>query len=163
MSNAWRRSRDSLTQLFIIFSVLRCPFVLAEETSGTLGTVRASLLTIFIRAFMTSPQCLSGVDLFRPMKRSTHFKHNDPCNCAYLNYLFGFIGNTCTSSITEEIDDMSGGENLITLECRFGGGDITTLRRSDDRTAFGSSALSVSRSAMDTDTATARLFDSRKD
>jgi len=55
------------------------------------------------------------VDLFRPMKRSTHFKHNDPCSCAYLNYLFGFIGNPCTSSMTEEIDDISAGENLFTL------------------------------------------------
>jgi hypothetical protein len=49
------------------------------------------------------------------MKRSTHFKHKDPCSCAYLNYLFGFIGNTCTSSITEGIDEMSAGENLFTL------------------------------------------------
>src|SRR5262245_45902714 len=78
--------------------------MITREDKYSLGTIESKLITsVFER-----------VDLFRPMKRSTHFKHNDPCSCAYLNYLFGFMGNPCTSSMTEEIDGISAGENLFT-------------------------------------------------
>ena len=82
---------------------------------GDLGNRSSISLDYLYKSVHGITSVFERVDLFRPMKRSTHFKHNDPCSCAYLNYLFGFIGNTCTSSIAKDIDDVSAGGGLFTL------------------------------------------------
>jgi hypothetical protein len=82
---------------------------------GELGNRSSISLDYLYKSVHGIASLFERVDLFRPMRRSAHFKHNDPCSCAYLNYPFGFMSNTCSSSITEDIDDMSAGQNLITL------------------------------------------------
>jgi hypothetical protein len=49
-----------------MFSVVRDPLVLNEETSATCSNALESFFTIFIRVFITLMLALEQVDLFRP-------------------------------------------------------------------------------------------------